>query len=33
MLGGARLPSNPQAVMALRQRPEDAANHITVSIV
>mmetsp|Transcript_25116 Transcript_25116/g.44560 ORF Transcript_25116/g.44560 Transcript_25116/m.44560 type:complete len:555 (-) Transcript_25116:119-1783(-) len=31
MLGGSRLPSNPQAAMARRPRPEDAANHITVS--
>jgi hypothetical protein len=30
MLGGARLPPNPQAAMARRPRPEDAANHITV---
>jgi sorting nexin-1/2 len=33
MLGASRLvPSNPQAAMSRRARPEDAANHITVSI-
>ncbi|KAG7356317.1 Vps5 vacuolar sorting complex protein [Nitzschia inconspicua] len=31
MLGGSRLPSNPQVAMSRRSRPEDAANHITVS--
>lgn len=30
MMGGTRLPTNPQVAMARRPRPEDAASHITV---
>lgn len=31
MIGGTGIPQNPQAVMARRPKPEDAASHITVS--
>mmetsp|Transcript_18478 Transcript_18478/g.38820 ORF Transcript_18478/g.38820 Transcript_18478/m.38820 type:complete len:562 (-) Transcript_18478:256-1941(-) len=31
MIGGIGLPQNPQAAMARRPKPEDAASHITVS--
>lgn len=30
MNGGIQIPQNPQAVMARRPQPEDAASHITV---
>ena len=30
MNGGLVIPQNPQAVMARRPKPEDAASHITV---
>jgi hypothetical protein len=30
MMGGIGIPQNPQAAMARRPKPEDAASHITV---
>jgi hypothetical protein len=30
MIGGIRIPQNPQAAMTRRPKPEDAASHITV---
>jgi len=30
MIGGTGFPQNPQAAMARRPKPEDAASHITV---
>ena len=32
MMGGVRMPPNPQAAMIRRPKPEDAANHITVRL-
>jgi hypothetical protein len=32
MMGGVRMPPNPQAAMMRRPKPEDAANHITVRL-
>lgn len=32
MMGGARMPPNPQAAMMRRPKPEDAANHISVRL-
>ena len=32
MIGGAGIPQNPQAAMARRPKPEDAASHITVRV-